>query len=221
MDLIIADPPFGIKFNGKEKFYNRKGENVVDGYVECDEVDYYKFSKRWIEAAVDKMKDDGVMYVFSGWTNVHHVMYALENAGLEIVNQIVWQYAFGVHNKNKYITSHYNILYCRKKGSNAKVRRFARNEGSRESYHDRCDVWAINREYRRNEKKAPTKIPDKVISKIIAYSSDEGDSILDPFVGSGTTLRVARQMNRNSIGIEKSEEIYNFCKENIRETESG
>ena len=52
----------------------------------------------------------------------------------------------------------------------------------------------------------PTQKPEKLIAKIILASSDEGDTVFDPFAGSGTTLTVAKKLNRRYIGIEKEKQ---------------
>ena len=56
IDLIIADPPFGIKFTGKGTQYNRKSEYVVDGYTEITQENYLDFSKAWIKTVYPVLK---------------------------------------------------------------------------------------------------------------------------------------------------------------------
>ncbi|MHA2296851.1 MAG: DNA-methyltransferase [Candidatus Hodarchaeales archaeon] len=68
------------------------------------------------------------------------------------------------------------------------------------------DVWYIDRVNNMTKKKLgidhPTVYPEKMIERVLLMSSNVGDVILDPFVGSGTTMVVARKLKRNSIGIE-------------------
>lgn len=54
----------------------------------------------------------------------------------------------------------------------------------------------------------PTQKPEKLLAKVILASSNNGDVVLDPFLGSGTTAAVAKKLGRNYIGIERDEE---FC----------
>ncbi|MBD3405075.1 MAG: site-specific DNA-methyltransferase, partial [Candidatus Lokiarchaeota archaeon] len=66
IDLIIADPPFGLGFDGKNKGnYARKSKFVVGGYQEAPD-DYYKFSMEWIKQAHRVLKDTGSIYIYSG-----------------------------------------------------------------------------------------------------------------------------------------------------------
>ena len=119
VDLIIADPPFAIEFDGKQDNYNRKKEKVIDGYEEVKEKDYGEFSKNWIRQAKRILKDSGSMFIVSGWSNLLTVMKAAESFNpkdsqdkkLTLVNHIIWKYQFGVNCKKKFISSHYHILY--------------------------------------------------------------------------------------------------------------
>ncbi len=60
------------------------------------------------------------------------------------------------------------------------------------------DVWIINREYWRNEKKTPTRLPSEIIKKILQHTSKPDDLVLDPFLGSGQVAVVSKEMGRNS-----------------------
>jgi hypothetical protein len=63
-------------------------------------------------------------------------------------------------------------------------------------YRDLEDVWVINREYSRGEKKNGNKLPDELIRKILLYSSNPGDTVCDFFMGKFTTARVALELGR-------------------------
>jgi DNA modification methylase len=63
--------------------------------------------------------------------------------------------------------------------------------------------------------KHPTQKPEKIIELFIKYWSNEGDIILDPFAGTGTTLKVARDLKRSCIGIEINPEYFEIAKKRI------
>lgn len=63
----------------------------------------------------------------------------------------------------------------------------------------------------------PTQKPQKIIELFIKYWSNEGDIILDPFAGTGTTLKVAKELKRSCIGIEINPEYVEMCKKRIFE----
>jgi DNA modification methylase len=68
-DLIITDPPFGINFNGKATIYNRKAENVVDGYVEWSISEYGEKIDQLLGCIKRNLKENGQALIFSGWNN--------------------------------------------------------------------------------------------------------------------------------------------------------
>lgn len=73
-------------------------------------------------------------------------------------------------------------------------------------------MWIINRDYCPNRIKTPTRLPEKLVEKMILYSSDEGDIILDPFAGSGTVGYCAKKLNRNFICFEIVKEYVEIAK---------
>ena len=132
------------------------------------------------------------------------------------------KYQFGVVTKRKFVTSHYHCLYVCKDG---KKRRFfpysrydknSKDEGGKSlHYKDKEDVWMIKREYWTGDQKTPTKLPAELIKKILMYSSEERDIVLDPFLGSGQVAVVSKTLNRQYIGFEIVKEYYEFAKERL------
>ena len=71
----------------------------------------------------------------------------------------------------------------------------------------------------RHKTKHPTEKPEPLLERIILIGSKKGDTVLDPFMGSGTTGVVAKRFSRNFIGIEINEEYFEIAKERIEKTE--
>jgi len=92
VDLIITDPPFAIDFKAARANYNRKKSNVLEGYNEIKQKDYFEFSSKWLKEAHKILKDSGSMFVFSGWTNLRDILNALHDAKFEIINEVIWPY---------------------------------------------------------------------------------------------------------------------------------
>jgi site-specific DNA-methyltransferase (adenine-specific) len=170
------------------------------------------------------LKESGSMYVFSGWNNLKDILIALDEIGFITVNHIIWKYQFGVVTKRKFITSHYHCLYVCKNDKKRKFFPYARygkeekdEDGMSLHYKDKEDVWIINREYWTGDQKTPTKLPAELIRKILQYSSEEGDVVLDPFLGSGQVAVVSKMMKRQYIGFEIVKEYYEFAKKRLDE----
>ena len=221
VDLIIADPPFAIDFKKKKQNYNRKVEYVLDGYAEIPKKDYPDFTMNWIKEAHRVLKNNGSIYIFSGWNNLEDILRALRLNNFYTINQLIWKYNFGVYTKRKFVNSHYNILYVSKKANGYKFNREAfycdgdESNGLKLNYLHRQSVWNISREYWRGIYKPQTKLPREIVEKMMFYSSDIGDIILDPFMGSGQVPFIASEYGRRFVGFELGKEIFEFAKYRI------
>jgi len=222
VDLVITDPPFAIDFKARRSNYNRRHSRVLEGYEEVPRDRYYEFTLDWMTQAYRVLKDSGSMYVFSGWNNLKDILNALDDLRFITVNHIIWKYQFGVVTQRKFITSHYHCLYVCKNEQKRKFFPYARfgkddkkSDGRSLHYQDKEDVWCINREYWNGDQKTPTKLPAELIRKILLYSSEEGDVVLDPFLGSGQVAVVSKMLNRQYVGFEIVREYYEFAKKRL------
>jgi len=211
IDLIVTDPPFAIEFKAKRNNYNRTPGRVLEGYNEIAREKYYDFTVGWMRKAHKILKKTGSVYIFSGWTNLKEILNALDDVGFITINHLIWKYQFGVFTRRKYVTSHYHILFAVK---DAKRYKFNKIE------HYPEDVWIINREYWTGKIKTPTKLPTEIVEKILLFSSDPGDIVFDPFIGSGTVAVAAKMLGRHYLGFEIVKEYYNFAKERISKTQT-
>jgi len=222
IDLVITDPPFAIGFKAKRSNYNRTQSRVLEGYQEISKDKYYEFTLQWMKEIYRILKESGSMYVFSGWNNLKDILNALDNVGFITVNHIIWKYQFGVVTQKKFVTSHYHCLYVCKNEKRRKFFPYVRfGKGDKKStggslhYQDKEDVWYIKREYWNGDQKTPTKLPAELIKKILQYSSEEGDVVLDPFLGSGQVAVISKMLKRQYIGFEIIKEYYEFAKERL------
>ena len=223
MDLIVTDPPFAINFKAKKANYNRTASRVLSGYNEITKENYYEFTLNWMSQCFRILKESGGMYVFSGWNNLADILNAIEEIGFITVNHIIWKYQFGVVTNRKFVTSHYHCLYICKNDKKRKFfpyERFSKeaknNEGRSLHYKDKEDVWEIKREYWTGDEKTPTKLPAEIIKKILQYSSEEGDLVFDPFLGSGQTAVVSKLLKRNYMGFEIVKEYFDFISKRLK-----
>jgi len=150
------------------------------------------------------------MYVFSGWNHLKDILSGLDDAGFITQNHLIWKYQFGVFTKKKYVTSHYHILYVIKD-----KKHFTFNKV--EHYPE--DVWEIKREYWKGRKKTATKLPSEIVRKILRFSTNPGDIVLDPFLGSGTVAVTAKEMGRHFMGFEIVPDYFSFARDRLAATE--
>ena len=212
IDLIIADPPFGISFSGKENFYNRVKSNIVDQYQEI-ESNYLDFSCKWIKLLPRIMKHTASAYIVSGYTNLKDILIAINDAELTLVNHLIWKYQFGVFTQKKFVSSHYHILFVVKEPKNYFFHKV-------EHYIE--DVWMdINRTYKMNQKKNGTKLPVELVQRFIDFSSKPGDLVFDPFMGNATTAVAAKINYRHYCGFEKNHKMKEVINYNIGNAKIG
>ena len=223
IDLVVTDPPFAINFKAKKANYNRTSSRVLSGYNEITKENYYEFTLNWMSQCFRILKESGGMYVFSGWNNLADILNAIEEIGFITVNHIIWKYQFGVVTSRKFVTSHYHCLYICKNDKKRKFfpyERFGKeeknNQGRSLHYKDKEDVWEIKREYWTGDEKTPTKLPAEIIKKILQYSSEEGDLVFDPFLGSGQTAVVSKLLKRNYIGFEIVKGYFDFISKRLK-----
>jgi len=211
VDLIFADPPFniGIKYD----VYN---DNIP--YE-----DYYNWSKSWIKEAYRLLKNNGTIYVAIGDEFSAEINIILKKIGFYFRNWIIWYYTFGQSQRKKFNRAHTHILYFTKDKE-----RFIFNDkdirvpSARQLiYKDKRanplgkipdDVWQFSRvcgTFKERIGKHPCQMPEDLLELIIKTSSNQGDLVLDPFGGTGTTSVVAKRLKRNFITMEISKEYYN------------
>jgi site-specific DNA-methyltransferase (adenine-specific) len=190
-DLIFVDPPFGISFNANMHTYNRKPDAI--NYLEIDKERYFEFIKDLVEWCYNTLKPTGSLWIVSGWNNLRYILDAIEDQGFYTLNHCIWKYQFGVYTKKRFVTSHYHLLLLVKD---------LKNYTFNKPEHYAEDVWYIKRDYKRGLKTAGNELPDKLVEKCIITSSNEGDLVIDPCLGSGTTMKVSIMLKRRCIGIE-------------------
>ena len=223
IDLVVTDPPFAINFKAKKANYNRISSRVLSGYDEIKVEDYYDFTNAWMAEAYRILKKSGSMYVFSGWNNLKDILVALDDNNFTTINHIIWKYQFGVVTSKKFVTSHYHCLFVCKDNKMRKFfpySRFKKNaktsDGQSLHYRDKEDVWIIKREYWTGDDKTPTKLPAEIIKKILEYSSEKKDLVLDPFLGSGQVAVISKMLGRQYLGFEMVKQYYNFANKRLQ-----
>ena len=210
IDLIVTDPPYNVKTSGFEGKLN-DAKKIGKCLTELNQTNLDK-GYNIIEFAniVDVLQGKNINVYF--WCNKKQIpeyfdFYVKENdCKFDI---LCWHKSNALPTYyNKYLTDTEYLLF------------FHKNIGVHpETYEDAktFDISPIN--YKDKKQYGhPTIKPVNWIEKIIRNSSKEGDTILDPFIGSGTTAIAAINTKRNFIGFEISEEYFNIANNRINET---
>ena len=215
-DLLVTDPPYGLGFTGKERYYNdafRDKTEIVDGYTDVEPGTYRAYSEAWVIQAVRLLKPEGSGFIVSGWTNLEHVLHALRVANVELTNHIVWEYTFGVFASRHYVSSHYHVLFFRKSPNKYTFHPYTAYEG---------DVWKYNRNMKTGQgARNANSLPMELVKRMVEEASNPGDLVLDPFMGCGTTARACIGLNRKYFGFEINEKAYNVAIEQEKRLEGS
>lgn len=220
IDMIFADPPYFLSGDGITCI---SGKMVSVKKAKWDEklsvVDKHKFNKKWIKACKRVLKDEGSIWISGTLHNIYSIGQALEELGFRIINNITWQKTNPPPNISCRAFTHSTetILWAKKDLKKTKHKfnydiMKKLNEGKQMK-----DVWvtSLTKPSEKKHGKHPTQKPKEVLKRIILASTDEGDIILDPFNGSGTTGVVAKILNRKYIGIEKEKKYLKLSKKRI------
>lgn len=208
-DLVFADPPFNIGYK-YDKYYDKvKSKN------------YIAWTKEWMSACKRVLKPNGSFYIAIGDGYAANVKVIADELGLVMRNWIIWHYTFGQQTKNKFARAHTHIFYFVNDAENFTFNDHAvRVPSDRQLiYNDRRanpvgklpdDVWNMDARvcgtFKERTGWHPCQMPESLLKRIVAASSNPGDCVLDPFSGSGTTAAAACQLGRNYVGIEISQQ---------------
>ncbi len=228
VDLIITDPPYAIEGDRLHRHYHRNEDFVIEGYAEIQSHLYRQFSEIWIREAERILRPGGSIYIVSGYTNLVDIIGSLQVTALKPMNHIIWKYNFGVYTSKKFVTSHYHILYYSKPGAKPTFNTYARfgpaekdRDGRSLNYSDREDVWIINRAYKPGQVKNKNELPRELLIKMMQYSSNRGDTVVDFFLGGFSTAEVAIGLDRNIIGFEINPVSFNHHLPRMKQLKPG
>lgn len=199
IDLIVADPPYNLN----KDYGNKSDTKTFDEYIQ--------FTEDWTGEAKRVLKPTGTIYVFMGFRFISYLYQILEKKQkLNFNNWICWYYTQGIGKKKGFSPRHDDILMFTKTDKftfNLDAirvpQKFYRSVNNMRGANP-GDVWEFSHIHycQDNRQNHPTQKPEGLIERMVLASSNEGDFVLDPFSGSGTTLRVCQQLNRKCVGFE-------------------
>lgn len=218
VDVVIADPPYNL------------GKDYGNGSDSLSFDDYISFSETWLKESKRVTKDNGTFYVFMGVRFISHIFNLMEKeSNLTFNSWICWHYTQGLGKTRGFSPRHDDVLMFTKSD------KFKFNLDAirvpQKYYRDRNnmrganpgDVWEFSHVHysHPNRQNHPTQKPEGLIERMVLASSDEGDVVLDPFAGSGTTPRVCQQLRRNCIAMEINPTFVSMIRERLEQPFSG
>ena len=200
VDAIITDPPYNIS---RDNNFTTMGRAGID-FGEWDK-DFDLTS--WIKVAEPLLKKGGNIVIFNSWKNMTNITKSLEENGFEVKDLIRWKKtnAMPRNRDRRFITDYEVAVWAVKKGGKWTFNRLS------DTYEIPEIVGGLPPKSEKIEGGHPTQKPIYVMEWLIERLTNEGDVVLDPFMGSGTTGVACKNLNRKFIGVELDENYYNIA----------
>lgn len=230
-DLIIADPP-----------YNRNRDFGDGAFQKMTNAEYAAYTRRWVELAVPLLRDNGSMYVCCDWQSSLIVGPVLAEL-LHVRSRITWQREKGRGAKANWKNAHEDIWFATKGAQYTfhldavRVRRRVvapyRKDGQPKDWHDTTQgrfrdtcpsnfwdditvpFWSMP-----ENTAHPAQKPEKLMAKILLASTNPGDMVFDPFLGSGSSSVAARKLGRRFLGIEVNPQYCVWARQRLDRAEA-
>lgn len=217
VDLIFADPPFN---------WNRAYDKWDDAMPERE---YLEFTYKWLDLCVGALTPKGSLWVNIPDDWAAEIVVHLKQK-LHMVNWCIWHYRFGQNATERFISSKVHALYFTKNYAQRTwnplevlepsdrattyfdPRTDSKRDGMPPGHRVPLDVWygkfwgRIQGNNAERRSKHDNQLPEVYLERVIRACSSEGDLVMDPFLGSGTTGVIAHATKRRFIGIEYSKD---------------
>ena len=234
VQAVITDPPY---YNVLDEPWDTQWEN---------EDEYLDWGMKWVKQCMRILKDDGLFFCFGQIGKRQHVFIHLMSElckAFQFHDLIIWDRAVGYNERRDSFTPAYEMIIVLRKSDKIKFIK----DAVRVPY-DKDTIQEYIKDDRYKDKDArykhlssgkyatnilrtpslkgtssekcghPSQKPHKLIQMLVRCSTDTGDIVLDPFMGSGTTAEVAQTLGRNWIGIEKEQKYIDIANERLQST---
>ena len=230
IDVIFADPPYNLQLEGD---LHRPDQSRVDAVDDAwDRFDnfasYDAFTRAWLMAARRVLKPTGTIWVIGSYHNIFRVGTVLQDLGYWMLNDIIWRKSNPMPNfRGRRFTNAHETLIWASRDQNAK--RYTFNYEAMKMANDEVQMrsdWLFpicnGGERLKNEageKVHPTQKPEALLHRVLMSSTNPGDTVLDPFFGTGTTGAVAKRLGRNFVGVEREKSYIEAATARIAQVE--
>lgn len=226
IDVTFADPPFNLK-----KKYSKYQDSL-------EFRDYLDWCDKWIGEMIRVTKPSGAIFIHNipKWLSFYvHLL----NDRADFKHWIAWNAPTSPMGKSLQ-PGHYGILFYVKNSKQAKINQIRMpHERERKSAYLRkdyggkkaglhpfgpliSDVWTDIHRVKHNKYRDehPCQLPIPLLERLILMTTDQGDIVLDPFVGTGTTAVAAKKLGRNYIGFDLDKKYKQISENNLKKVKS-
>ena len=229
IDLIFADPPYNLQLGGELlRPNNSQVDAVTDSWDKFNNFTHYdQFTTKWLKEARRLLRPNGAIWVIGSYHNIFRVGKILQDLNYWILNDIIWRKSNPMPNfRGMRFTNAHETLIWAAKSDNAK---YTFNYEALKELNDGLQMrsdWLLSicagseRLKGKDGKKIhPTQKPESLLHRVIISATNEGDIVLDPFFGTGTSGVVAKKLGRMFVGMEREEKYIREAASRISNTE--
>ena len=213
VDLVFADPPYNLRLKGElHRPNNTRVDGVDDDWDRYESVAAYDaFTRAWLTQARRVLKPDGAIWVIGTYHNIFRLGTALQDLGFWLLNDVVWRKTNPMPNfRGKRLTNaHETLIWAAPSQQARPVFNYDALKELNEGLQMRSD-WLLpicsgaeRLKGADGAKAHPTQKPEALLHRVLVGTTEVGDVVLDPFLGSGTTGAVAKRLGRRFVGIER------------------
>jgi len=227
-DLVFADPPYNMQIGETlSRPDASKVKGVDDKWDQFDSFKHYDdFCKAWLIECKRILKDNGSIWVIGSYHNIFRLGYHLQNLDYWLLNDVIWRKNNPMPNfrGTRFTNAHETLIWASKN----KKSKYTFNYQSLKCLNDDLQMrsdWMLpicsgkERLKKNNGKKVhSTQKPESLLHRIILATTNKGDVIFDPFLGTGTTAVVAKKLGRKYYGIEKDKKYFKAAYARINKT---
>lgn len=225
VDCIFADPPYNLQLNGDlHRPNNSRVAGVDDEWDQFDSLAAYdKFCKAWLTESRRLLKPDGTIWVIGSYHNIFRLGAMMQDMGFWILNDIVWRKANPMPNfrGRRFTNAHETLIWASRSKESKYFFNYDAMKALNEDLQMRSDWYLPLCTGEEREKDAaggkahPTQKPESLLYRVLLSSTRQGEIVLDPFFGTGTTGAVAKKMQRHYIGIEREKSYADVARKRI------
>jgi modification methylase len=229
-DLIFADPPYNLQLKGELRRPDDSKVDAVDDKWDqfSSFAEYDRFTREWLTEARRVLKDTGALWVIGSYHNIFRVGTVLQDLGFWVLNDVIWHKTNPMPNfrGRRFTNAHETLIWATK---NANQKSYTFNYEAMKALNDEVQMrsdWTLpictggeRLKDQDGQKAHSTQKPESLLYRVILSSTKQGDVVLDPFFGSGTTGAVARKLGRHFIGIERDKGYARIARSRIADIE--
>lgn len=224
VDLVFADPPYNLQLQADLYRPNMTRVDAVDDAWDkfSSFAEYDVFTRAWLGECRRVLKDTGTLWVIGSYHNIFRVGTAVQDLGYWILNDVIWV----KHNPMpqfrgvRFTNAHETLIWAQKVRGARYTFNYKAMKALNEDLQMRSD-WYLpictgQERLKENGQKAhPTQKPEALLYRVLLATTRPGDTVLDPFFGTGTTGAMALRLKRHFVGIEREPRYVRLARERL------